>query len=164
MRQVNTHARVGRIKVFLLTSLLVLGIMAPAIGNTNAPSITATARHSKVCKNTTPHRAVTGKWTSFPGCGPYSLHGPRSLFFAQLHLTCTKRPTWVKIRFARVHKDGSLDTTGTTTWVLGKNAPKVWQGATWWESITIHPIKAQYKVSPGAKCVTPQRQFKYWKP
>lgn len=103
------------------------------------------------------------RWTDFGGIKPFALNGKRSLFFAQLHLKCSQRPDWVKIRLARIHPDGSLDTTGTNTWVLGKTAPKSFQGSLWWESKTKYPIKAQFKVY-GGKCYSPQRQLKYWQP
>lgn len=102
-------------------------------------------------------------WQFFAGIRPFQLDGKRALFFAQLHLRCTKQPNSVKIRLARIHADGSLDTTGTNTWVLGKNAPKTFQGSLWWESLTKYPITAQFKVN-GGKCVSTQRQLKFWQP
>lgn len=113
-------------------------------------------------KDTKNQKVTSNKWINFQG-GGFTLNGDRSLFFAQLHLTCTKNPKYVKIRLARHLKNGKLDTTGTNTWVLGKGTPKNWQGSTWWESRTFHPITAQFYVG-GGKCVSPQRQFKYWQP
>jgi hypothetical protein len=67
------------------------------------------------------------------------------------------------MRLARLNADGSKDTTGTNTWVLGKDAPLIWEGTTWWESNTRRPIVAQFKVV-GGKCVSDERQIKWWMP
>ena len=106
---------------------------------------------------------MTGKWQTFKGCDPFVLGGERSLFFAQLHINCTKRPKYVKLRIARIKPDGTKDTTGTTTWSFTKDTTKDWQGSMWWESKTKYPIVAQYKVV-GGKCYSDQRQFKWWQP
>ena len=144
----------------ILASLIVFATSASA--ESAEPYIVATAKKSGLCKSEADQR-VTGKWQTFAGCEPFALGGNRSLFFAQLHLTCTKPPKYVKIRIARLLPNGKRDTTGTTTWVLGKGTPKTWQGATYWELKTKHPIVAQFKVG-GGKCYSPQRQFKWWQP
>lgn len=141
----------------------ILVFTAPVMAVDTAPYVTASAKTSGLCKNTESQIYKPYKWTTFKGCEPYALGGERSLFFAQLHLTCSKPPKYVKVRFARLLPDGSRDTTGTTTWVLGKGTPKTWQGATYWEMTTKHPIVAQFKVG-GGKCESPERQFKYWTP
>jgi hypothetical protein len=141
----------------------VLLFTAPVMAEDNAPYVTASAKVSGLCKNTDAQSYKPYKWTTFAGCEPFNLGGSRSLFFAQLHLTCTKPPKYVKIRFARLLPDGKRDTTGSTTWVLGKGTPKTWQGSTYWEMKTKHPIVAQFKVG-GGKCSSPERQFKYWTP
>lgn len=146
---------------------LIAGLVLALCGNssvkadTNEPYITLNAKHGHHQKVETNQR-VNGHWQTFAGIQPYDLGGKRALFFAQLHLTCTKRPRWVKIRLARL-TDGKPDTTGTNTWVLGKNAPESFQGSLWWESKTKHPITAQFKVK-GGKCYSPERQLKYWMP
>lgn len=127
------------------------------------PYAVSKARVSGLCKNESSQVAKNRKWQSFAGCEPFAINGDRSLFFAQLHLTCTKRPRYVKVRLARLLPDGKKDTTGTTTWVLGKDAPLIWEGTTWWESNTRNPIVAQFKVV-GGKCVSDQRQIKWWMP
>jgi hypothetical protein len=135
-----------------LTAILggsVLLFTVPVMAEDTAPYVIANAKVSGLCKNTESQT--------------YKLGGERSLFFAQLHLTCTKPPKYVKIRFARLLPDGKRDTTGTTTWVLGKGTPKTWQGTTYWEMKTKHPIVAQFKVG-GGKCNSPERQVKYWTP
>ena len=141
----------------------VLLFTAPVMAEDNAPMVIGKAKVSGLCKNTESQTYKPYKWTTFQGCEPFALGGSRSLFFAQLHLTCTKPPKYVKIRFARLLPDGKKDTTGTTTWVLGKESPKTWQGATFWEMKTKYPIVAQFKVG-GGTCNSPQRQFKYWTP
>lgn len=127
-----------------------------------SPSFTTSAKNRGLHKDTDRQSVPNKKWTEFQG-GGFTLNGDRALFFAQLHLTCTKKPKYVKIRLARHIGNGKLDTTGTNTWVLGKDAPLKWQGSLWWESRTKHPISAQFKVV-GGKCYSPQRQFKFWQP
>jgi hypothetical protein len=146
----------------IIGAVLVL-IASPVIGQGLEPYAVAQAKTSGLCKATDSQSYKPGKWTTFAGCDPFQVGGPRSLFFAQLHLECEKRPRWVKIRLARLLPDGSMDTTGTNTWTLGKSAPLKWQGSTWWESKTDHPMVAQFKVG-GGMCVSNQRQFKWWTP
>lgn len=118
----------------------------------------AQAHHQKTLDN----QSIRRGWQDMAGIDPYSLGGPRALFFVQLRLQCSKDPRYVKIRLARVTPDG-LNTTGTTTWVLGKTSPNSWSGTTYWESLTEYPIKPQFKVV-GGKCYATERQFKYWMP
>jgi hypothetical protein len=143
--------------------LLSMVMISPATGQPVMPFAAAKAKTSGLCKATEDQGYKPGKWTTFAGCEPFTIGGARSLFFAQLHLTCTKRPRWVKIRLARLLPDGKKDTTGTNTWTLGKNAPLKWQGSMWWESKTKYPMVAQFKVG-GGKCVSNERQFKWWTP
>ena len=147
---------------FSLVAALILSLSSSSDAKTNDPSMFINGKHSGIHKSTAVQQVTPNKWTNFKG-GGFSLHGPRALFFAQLHLTCTKKPKFIKIRLARHHKDGSLDTTGTNTWVLGANMPKTWQGTIWWESKTKYPITAQFYVA-GGKCSSPERQFKWWRP
>lgn len=142
---------------------IVLVVAVPVMAEDTAPYVVAQAKTSGLCKATDAQSYKPYKWTTFAGCEPFDLGGDRSLFFAQLHLNCTKPPKYVKIRLARLKADGTRDTTGTTTWVLGKGTPKTWQGTTYWESKTKYPIVAQFKVG-GGKCVSPERQFKWWQP
>jgi hypothetical protein len=141
----------------------VLLFALPVSAETTAPYVVAKAKVSGLCKNTERQNVKPYTWTNFKGCKPYDLGGDRSLFFAQLHLKCTKKAKYVKVRFARLLPNGKQDTTGTTTWVLGKNMPKTFHGTTYWEMKTKYPIVAQYKVG-GGKCYSSQRQFKYWTP
>ena len=148
----------------VLTCALILSLLgaSQAKANSSEPYIVATAKKSGLCKSEKDQR-ITGKWQTFAGCEPFALGGDRSLFFAQLHINCTKRPKYVKIRLARLKPDGTRDTTGTNTWSFTKNTTKDWQGSIWWEAKTKHPIVAQYKVV-GGKCYSDQRQFKWWQP
>ena len=127
------------------------------------PYVVAMAKNAKHCKAEGNQSIKDKKWITFAGCDPFVLGGDRALFFAQLHLTCTKRPRYVKIRLARLLPNGKKDTTGTNTWVLGANAPLIWEGTTYWESKTKYPIVAQFKVR-GGKCYSDERQIKYWQP
>lgn len=145
----------------IIGAVLVL-IASPVIGKGLEPYAVAAAKTSGLCKSTDPQSYKSGKWTTFAGCEPFAIGGPRSLFFAQLRLVCSKQPKYVKMRIARQTPKG-LDTTGTTTWVMGKNAPKNWSGTMWWELKTTHPIVAQFKVV-GGSCVSQERQFKWWTP
>jgi hypothetical protein len=143
-----------------LAGLLVLW-MPQSKAESAEPYMVATAKKSGLCKSETDQK-VTGRWQNFFGCEPFALNGDRSLFFVQLHINCTKRPKYVKLRLARITPEGN-DTTGTTTFSFTKSTTKDWQGTMWWESNTKHPIVAQYKVV-GGKCYSDQRQFKWWQP
>jgi hypothetical protein len=150
-----------RLTAVLGVSVLVFAL--PVSAETTAPYVVAKSKVSGLCKNTERQNLKPYKWTTFQGCEPYALGGQRSLFFAQLHLKCSKPPKYVKVRFARLLPNGKRDTTGTNTWVLGKNTPKTWHGSMYWEMKTKYPIVAQFKVG-GGNCYSSQRQFKYWTP
>jgi len=145
-----------------IIAVLSVLLAVPVVAVDAQPYAVATAKTSGLCKKTEPQAYKSGKWTSFAGCDPFALGGNRSMFFAQLRLVCEKRPKYVKMRLARQTPEG-LNTTGTNTWVMGKNAPLNWSGTMWWESNTKHPIVAQFKVV-GGKCVSNERQFKWWQP
>jgi hypothetical protein len=131
----------------VLTCALILSLLgASQVQATSAtPYIVSTAKKSGLCKNDNAQK-VTGKWQTFAGCEPFALGGDRSLFFVQLHINCTKRPKYVKLRLARLLPNGKRDTTGTTTFSFTPETTKDWQGTMWWESKTTYPIVAQYKV------------------
>jgi hypothetical protein len=152
--------------MFRRTAILVAAVLLINTTQVSAdavePYVVATAKKSGLCKSEV-SQSVTGKWQTFAGCEPFALGGERSLFFAQLHINCTKRPKYVKIRLARLKPDGTRDTTGTNTWSFTKNTTKDWQGSMWWEAKTKYPIIAQYKVV-GGECYSDQRQFKWWQP
>ena len=137
-------------------------LAAPVVASDTQPYALAAAKKSGLCKTLKDQRYQPGNWTTFADCEPFELGGDRSMFFAQLRLECTKRPRYVKVRLARITPNG-LNTTGTNTWTLGKAAPLKWSGTMWWESKTKHPIVAQFKVV-GGKCVSSERQFKWWQP
>ena len=128
----------------------------------DSPYVVEKSKNSGLCKSEK-NQSVTGKWQNFGGCEPFALGGDRSLFFAQLHINCKKRPKYVKIRLARLLPNGKKDTTGTTTFSFTKDTTKDWQGTMWWQAKTDRPIVAQYKVV-GGKCYSDQRQFKWWQP
>jgi len=149
-------------KVCALVCALVLTSAIPTTGQPHQPLLVSKAKHSGICKTWIDQHAKQGDWVTFRGCDPFQLNGKRSLFFAQLHLTCKKKPRWVKIRLARLTPTG-WDSTGTNSWTLGPSAPRKWQGSIWWESKTKWPIVAQYKYG-GGSCVSTQRQLKWWQP
>ena len=78
----------------------------------------------------------------------------------------SSNPTYLKLRFARHLPNGTLDTTGTNTWVIGKN----FTGATFhasvcWTMDTKYSVTAQVKLVGGASSyVSNLRQFKAWSP
>jgi hypothetical protein len=150
----------GRIATCATAFTLLFALQVSA--DATEPYVVTTAKKSGLCKVESDQR-VTGKWQTFKDCEPFVLGGDRSLFFAQLHINCTERPKYVKLRIARLKPDGTKDTTGTTTWSFTKDTTKDWQGTMWWEAKTTYPIVAQYKVV-GGKCYSDQRQFKWWQP
>ena len=145
----------------IYATALSLLLSQQAYANSAEPYLVSIAKESGVQK-VTKNQSVTGSWQNFGGVKPFELNGDRALFFAQLHINCTKRPKYVKIRLARI-KLGKDDTTGTTTWSFNKNTTRDWQGSLWWESNTKLPVIAQFKVI-GGKCYSDQRQFKWWQP
>ena len=151
-----------RVPLVGVVAALSMLLALPVVAVDRQPYAVAAAKKSGLCKNTDAQSYKQKKWTTFAGCEPFVIGGDRSMFFAQLRLKCTKRPKYVKMRLARQTPSG-LDTTGTNTWVLGKNAPLNWSGTMWWESKTKHPIVAQFKVV-GGSCVSQERQFKWWTP
>jgi hypothetical protein len=89
----------------------------------------------------------------------------RALYCTQVGLKLgSKKPSYIKIRFARVLPSGKLDTTATNTWVLGKNSPKTWHGSLCWSISTEHPVKVQIKVKGKGQYKSHLRQFKAWSP
>ena len=117
-------------------------------------------------KSTTSVPLKIGKWRDVPfnGDDAFTLNGARTLWAAQLHVTCKKAPKYIKMRLAR-HTPSGLDTTGTNTWMLNKNMPnKSWQGSFVWETASDYPMTVQYKIIGGKGCSSSSRQFKYWQP
>jgi hypothetical protein len=145
----------------VIACALVISLIASSPVQANEPYLVSTAKKSGLCKNDNAQK-VTGKWQTFAGCEPFVLNGERSLFFVQLHINCTKRPKYVKLRLVRLTPNGK-DSTGTTTFSFTPQTTKDWQGTMWWEAKTKHPIVAQYKVV-GGKCYSDQRQVKWWQP
>ena len=89
----------------------------------------------------------------------------RALYCTQVGLKLPeKRPSYIKIRFARVLPDGTLDTTATNTWVLNKKAPDTWHGSICWPISTKHPVKVQFKIKGSGSYESHLRQFKAWSP
>lgn len=109
------------------------------------------------------------KWTTLDFNGKSQIKKisrNRALYCTQVgfHFTKSTKPKYVKVRFARVLPDGTKDTTGTNTWVLGKNAPLAWHGSTCWSISTKHPVVVQVKVGGSKTYESHLRQFKAWSP
>ncbi len=125
----------------------------------------ADAGASKLKKDESTVSLRTNKWTDIPfkQGNAFKLNGERTLWVAQLHMKCKKKPRYVKMRLARKLPNGKLDTTGTTTYVYPKGI-KVWHGTLLWETKSKYPITVQYKIMGGSKCTSSSRQFKWWQP
>jgi hypothetical protein len=104
----------------------------------------------------------TWQTLQFNGKDYWKLNGDRTLWSAQAHVYCSKKPKYIKMRLARVKPNGKLNTTGTTTW--SGIATKKWQGSFLWATKSKHPMLVQIKINGGANCYSPSRQFKYWQP
>jgi hypothetical protein len=122
---------------------------------------------SKLKKDTSTVTLKIGKWRDVPfrGGNAFTLNGERTLWVAQLHMSCKKAPKYIKMRFARHLPNGKIDSTGTNTWMLnGKKPKKSWQGSLVWETKSEYPMTVQYKIIGGKSCTSNSRQFKYWQP
>jgi len=120
---------------------------------------------SKLKKDDSTVTLKIGKWRDVPfnGNNAFTLNGERTLWVAQLHISCKKAPRYIKMRFARHLPNGKIDSTGTSTWAWPKGV-KVWNGTTVWETNSKHPMTVQYKIMGGKGCSSNSRQFKYWQP
>ena len=142
--------------LFVITSLSLFGITSVQANPVD-----------KMKKATNSVPLKIGKWRDVPfnGNDSFTLNGNRTLWAAQLHVTCKKAPKYIKMRFARHLPNGKLDTTGTNTWMLNKKMPnKSWQGSLVWETNSTYPMTVQYKIMGGKGCSSGSRQFKYWQP
>ena len=128
-------------------------------------SLQADAGASKLKKDESTVSLRTNKWTNIPfsSGNSFTLNGERTLWVAQLHMQCKKKPRYVKMRLARNLPNGKLDTTGTNTYAYPKGI-KVWNGTLLWETKSKHPMTVQYKVMGGGGCTSSNRQFKWWQP
>lgn len=150
----------------LVASLLATGLVGLLIGIQPVP---VTASESKLLKDTSAQRIPQGKWTNLQFDGKTTVRnksGTRALYCTQVHLDiASAKPKYVKVRFARHIPGKKLDTTGTTTWVIGKNGPRVFHGSTCWAIRTKYPVSVQVKVvGKSSSWVSPQRQLKLWSP
>ena len=109
------------------------------------------------------------KWTTLDFNGKSQItkvSRNRALYCTQIGLEFTKKtkPNYVKARFARILPDGSRDTTGTNTWMLGKKSPLSWHGSTCWSISTEYPVEVQVKIGGSKTYKSHLRQFKAWSP
>jgi hypothetical protein len=142
--------------LFVVFSLSVFGVTSSQANPIN-----------KMKKDTSTVTLKIGKWRDVPfnGDNAFTLNGERTLWAAQLHVTCKKAPKYIKMRFARHLPNGKIDSTGTNTWMLnGKKPNKSWQGSLVWETSSDYPMTVQYKIMGGKNCKSGSRQFKYWQP
>lgn len=142
--------------LFVITSLSLFGITSVQANPVD-----------KMKKDTNTVSLKIGKWRDIPfnGDNAFTLNGERTLWVAQLHVTCKKAPKYIKMRFARHLPNGKIDSTGTNTWMLnGKKPNKSWQGSLVWETESTYPMTVQYKIMGGKSCKSSSRQFKYWQP
>jgi hypothetical protein len=142
--------------LFVITSLFLFGVTSA-----KADSIDG------IKKDTNTVSLKIGKWRDVPfkGGNAITLNGERTLWAAQLHISCRKAPKYIKMRFARHLPNGRIDSTGTNTWMLnGKKPNKSWQGSLVWETESTYPMTVQYKIMGGKSCKSSSRQFKYWQP
>ncbi len=125
----------------------------------------ADAGASKLKKDESTVSLRTNKWTNIPfsSGNSFTLNGERTLWVAQLHMKCKKKPRYVKMRLARNLPNGKLDTTGTNTYAYPKGI-KVWNGTLLWETKSNYPMTVQYKIMGGSGCTSSNRQFKWWQP
>ena len=143
-------------KRVLLTCALVLSLLGASQAHAGA---------SKLKKDESKVSLRTNKWTDIPfkQGNAFKLNGKRTLWIAQLHMKCKKKPRYVKMRLARNLPNGKLDTTGTTTYAYPKGI-KVWNGTLLWQTKSKHPMTIQYKIMGGSGCTSSSRQFKWWQP
>lgn len=146
-----------------LRAVLAAALVALLLGTPIARA--SKADHSGLKKSETNQTLKTNnKWQTlqFDGSDAWKLNGDRTLWSAQAHVYCSKKPKYIKMRLARVKPNGKLDTTGTNTW-SGIDTTK-WQGSFLWATRSKYPMVVQIKVNGGKNCYSPIREFKYWQP
>ena len=151
--------------ISLMSGLLILaGLVA-------SPSAQAT--ETIFWKEVSSQKVSKGKWTNMTfkrgnqtKTTIKNSTNARALFCAKAHVKVPKGGIdYIKIRFARHLPNGKLDTTGTTTWVVGRTKLNNWQGTTCWPINTEHPVSIQIKVVGKSKSYSVyQKQFKIWNP
>lgn len=124
---------------------------------------------SKRFKDTSVQKIKANKWQTlkFNGEGKtIKGNGNRSLWCIQTNVIMNgKNPDYIKLRFVRHLPDGTKDTTGTSTFVIGDNNMNVFYESTCWEFNSKYPVSAQIKVMGNKKYYySDMRQFKMWTP
>lgn len=118
-------------------------------------------------KSTTPQRFELDRWVTldFKGSDIMPATDARALYSIQVGIPCKgKKPDWIRLRLARRLPNGTLDTTGTNTWVLGQKSPDTLWLSHLWQINARHPVEAQIKVHGGSCHYMTTRQFKRWIP
>ena len=152
--------------VKFISILLVAGLIATL---TASPTTAKSGKETIVWKDSSNQVIPQNKWTNLTFNGKTSIKQTkktRALYCTQLHLATGKnKPRYVKMRFARQMPNGSLDTTATNTWKIGKGGPKVFHGSMCWSISTPYPVAVQVKVVGGQRSwVSTERQVKVWSP
>lgn len=139
----------------------------------NYPSFAVNKGDYQLKQSYKPQVLRTGVWNDLEFSGANYLKrrkNYRTLFCAKVHVTMPKKdsnnPAYIKVRFARHRNDGTLDTTGTNTWVIGKNyKDKTFHASLCWTIDTKYRVTAQVRVVGNLNSyVSELRQFKAWSP
>ena len=149
-----------KLHIILLTIAFLISTNAVHAGNVNS---------SKRYKDTSVQKIKANKWQDLKFDGKAKRikgNGNRSLWCIQANVSMKgKNPYYIKIRFARHLPNGKIDTTGTSTWVVGNNGMKSFYESTCWQFNSNYPVSAQIKVMGKSKYYySNMRQFKMWTP
>lgn len=149
-----------KLHIILLTIAFLISTNAVHANNVNS---------SIRYKDESVQRLKANKWQTlkFDGKGKkIKGNGNRSLWCIQANVNVEgKAPQYVKLRFVRHLPNGKKDTTGTSTWVVGKTGMNVFYESTCWEFKSNYPVSAQIKVMGKSKYYySSMRQFKMWTP
>jgi hypothetical protein len=149
-----------KIFVAIVTIISLLALSSDSPAKASGTSVWKTEKNQVIKK---------GKWTTLTfgnRTAMPSMGSTRTLYCSQVHFDFgKKKPSYVKLRLGRVLPNGKLNTTGTNTWAVGKNAPRLWQGSMCWPINTKYPMVLQVKFGGGDRTETiTQRQFKAWNP
>jgi hypothetical protein len=149
-----------KLHIILLTIAFLFSTNAVHANNVNS---------AKRYKDTSIQKIKSNKWQDLTFNGKAKTikgNGNRSLWCIQANVLFQgKNPSYVKMRFSRHLPNGKRDTTGTSTWVVGKTGMKTFYESTCWVFNSKYPVSAQIKVMGKRKYYySDMRQFKMWTP
>jgi hypothetical protein len=149
-----------KLHIILLTIAFLLSTNAVHANNVNDHKQYKDASVQKIKANKWQDLKFDGKGKTIKG------NGNRSLWCIQANVSMKgKNPSYVKLRFARHLPSGKIDTTGTSTFVVGGNGMTAFYESTCWEFKSNYPVSAQIKVVGKKKYYySEMRQFKMWTP